>query len=217
MTFVIGGISFYRYELCTRDQVCVARRQGPARSPLIRCPRASHSGGYGLHGLWRKFAKLAFGGRDRARSWLMVHRGRRALRRDPPPGVGRRLKPSVDLRLHLVDRLRAGAREAGQRRERKCCSNQCHHLLHAHGPISSTAKFIAHRAPRPRLAAARAASGHAAAPSHGAHPQGQRPRSSIAGQDRASQQNGPLMSALGQEPTSPVHQPMSALPPKADK
>jgi hypothetical protein len=39
----------------------------------IRCPRASHGGGYGLHGLWRTFAKLAFGGRDRAAcciSWL---------------------------------------------------------------------------------------------------------------------------------------------------
>src|SRR5262249_37626245 len=44
---------------------------------------------------------------------------------------------------------------------------------------------------------ARAASGHAAAPSHGAHPRAKDVRSSIAGQDRASQQNGPLMSALG--------------------
>src|SRR5262249_56311669 len=91
----------------------------------IRCPRASHGGGYGLHGLWRKFAKLAFGGRDRTRSWLTVHRGRRALRRGRPP-AGRRLKPSVDLRLPLVDLLRAGAREAGQRRERTCRTTECH-------------------------------------------------------------------------------------------
>ena len=78
----------------------------------IRCPRASHGGSYGLHGLWRKFAKLAFGGRDRTRSWLTVHRGRRALRRGRPP-AGRRLKLSVDLRLHLVDRLRAGPAKPG--------------------------------------------------------------------------------------------------------
>jgi hypothetical protein len=38
----------------------------------------------------------------------------------------------------------------------------------------------------------------------------------IAGHGAASQQKRPLMSALGQERTSPVHLAMSALPPKAD-
>jgi len=47
-------------------------------------------------------------------------------------------------------------------------------------------------------------------------PQGQGSGSSIAGQGPASQQKRPLMSALGQKRTSPVHQAMSALPPKAD-
>src|SRR5262249_41199192 len=43
-----------------------------------------------------------------------------------------------------------------------------------HAPISGMA-------PHPRLAAARTASGHAAAPSHGAHPRAKDVRSSIAG------------------------------------